>query len=341
MLWEDIMKAMHLEPCLPFRARGRMLEALFVFAVLGMASEETRASCGAAFCLINTNWNVQGVWTEPGLRLDMRYEFIDQDQPRHGSNKVAVGQIPQHHDEVRTINRNWLAQLDYTFNAQWGASATLPVIDRDHEHIHNHRGQKLLETWSFTRVGDVRVLGRRQWQSENREALRIDGYGLNFGLKLPTGATDVRNAQNQPAERSLQPGTGTTDLLLGGYFNRMLASGSSWFADVLASQPLNSYQNYKPGTKVAFDLGYRYEATDNLALMLQLNALYKDRDSGSEAEPENSGGKFLFISPGLRFGVGKNVQLYAFVQLPIYQYLNGVQLTADWAGVIGVSARFW
>src|SRR5690242_4670159 len=74
------------------------------------------ASCGSAFCMVNTSWNVQGAWTEPGARFDLRYEYIDQDQPMSGSKKVGVGQIRQHHDEVRTINRNWLANFDYTFD---------------------------------------------------------------------------------------------------------------------------------------------------------------------------------------------------------------------------------
>jgi len=34
------------------------------------------------------------------------------------------------------------------------------------------------------------------------------------------------------------------------------------------------------------------------------------------------------------------MQLYGFVQLPLYQYVNGVQLTADWAVAAGISARF-
>jgi hypothetical protein len=74
--------------------------------------------------------------------------------------------------------------------------------------------------------------------------------------------------------------------------------------------------------------------------MIQLNALYKDRDEGSEAEPEDSGGKFLFASPGLSYVIARNLQLYGFVQLPLYQYVNGVQLTADWAAVVGISSRF-
>ncbi len=33
-------------------------------------------------------------------------------------------------------------------------------------------------------------------------------------------------------------------------------------------------------------------------------------------------------------------QVYAYVQLPLYQYVNGVQLTANWAALAGVSWRF-
>ena len=318
----------------------RSLTILLGAVALGFAGQQAQASCGSAFCMVNTNWDVQGVWTEPGVRFDLRFEYIDQDQPMSGSSKVGVGQIPAHHDEVRTINRNWLATFDYTFNDKWGVAATLPVVDRDHTHIHNHQGQQLVENWNFTEVGDVRVLGRRQWSSENREALRIDSYGVTFGLKLPTGATDVRNADGDLAERALQPGSGTTDLLLGAYLSRQLGPGSSWFTAVQVQQPLNSHDNFKPGLRVGFDVGYRYGASDKLTLMVQLNALYKDRDQGAEAEPDDSGGKFLFVSPGLSYVIAKKVQLYGFVQLPLYQYVNGVQLTADWSVVAGISARF-
>jgi len=56
----------------------KLLAAVFAGAV----ALDAGASCGTAFCMVNTNWNVQGVWTEPGLRLDLRFEYIDQDQPR-------------------------------------------------------------------------------------------------------------------------------------------------------------------------------------------------------------------------------------------------------------------
>jgi hypothetical protein len=314
----------------------KLLVAVFACVV----ALDAGASCGTAFCMVNTNWNVQGVWTEPGLRLDLRFEYIDQDQPRAGSKRVSVGEIPQHHDEIRTINRNWLATLDYTFNEAWGVSATLPVIDRDHSHIHNHGGAQLLDQWSFTEAGDVRVLGRRQWRAESAEAQRLDFFGATFGLKLPTGKDDVRNPEGLLAERTLQPGSGTTDLLVGGYFRRVLSSGSSWFADALIQAPFDEHENFKPGVRTSLDLGYRWETAERLGLMLQLNLLHRDRDSGTEAEPDNSGGSFVYVSPGLSYVLLEKLQAYAFLQLPLYQHVNGVQLTADWAFVTGLSVRF-
>jgi hypothetical protein len=312
-----------------------------LFAALAMsAAAGAGASCGSAFCMINTNWNAQGQWTEPGARFDLRFEYIDQDQPMAGSRKVSVGEIPQHHDEVRTINRNWLGTFDYTFNQDWGVSATLPIVDKYHTHIHNHMGGQIPETWNFTEVGDARVLGRRQWHTENADKQRMDFFGLNFGLKLPTGKTDVQNSDGDVAERTLQPGTGTTDLLVGGYFSRVLGSGSTWFADLLVQTPLNEHDNFKPGTRTSLDLGYRKGVGDKLGLMLQLNFLHKARDSGSDAEPEDSGGKFLFLSPGVSYLLTQSLQAYGFVQLPLYQYVNGVQLTADWAVTAGLSWRF-
>jgi hypothetical protein len=290
--------------------------------------------------MVNTSWNVQGAWTEPGSRFDLRFEYIDQDQPRAGSREVGVGEISKHHDEIRTVNRNWLATYDYTFNQDWGVSATLPLLDRDHAHLHNHMGTQILDRWNFTEVGDLRVLGRRQWRGESVEAQRLDFYGATFGLKLPTGKRDVRNDNGDLAERTLQPGTGTTDLLVGGYFRRMLGSGSSWFVDALLQQPLNTHDEFRPGARVSLDAGYRWEATDRLGLMLQLNLLHRERDKGAQAESEDSGGDAIFVSPGASYTLTDKLQVYGFLQLPLYQYVNGVQLTADWAIVAGVSARF-
>jgi len=300
------------------------------------------ASCGSAFCSVNTGWDVHGGVAEPGASVDLRYEHIDQDQPRSGSRKVGVGQVPRHHDEVETRNRNLLGSFDYVFNADWGLNVSAPLVDREHLHIHNHRGEKLPEAWNFTSLGDTRVLGRYRLSStEARDTHETGTAGISFGLKLPTGRIDERNADGDLAERTLQPGTGSTDALLGAYLVRLLpVKDLSWFAQAQVQLPMNSRDGYKPGKRLAMDAGLRYDAGSRLSLLLQANLLVRAKDSGVNAEPDDSGGRALFLSPGVSFGATRDLRIYGFLQLPLYQYVNGVQLTADRAAVVGVSARF-
>ena len=315
-----------------------MQARLLIVALAGLcAAPNALSGCGSAFCMVNTDWASQGEWTETGGKFDLHYEFIDQDQPRAGAEAVAVGQVPQQHDEVRTINRNWIAQFDYNFGANWGVSASLPLINRDHQHIDNRQGTKLAEQWHFTEIGDARVLGRYQF-SLHTEA--PSAMGIALGIKLPTGKFDIANEDGETAERMLQPGTGTTDLLAGVFYNRALGRPGSIFIQARLESATDSRDRYRPGDRVFLDFGYRYPLTSKLALQAQLNAALKEHDRGDNAEPDDSGGKFLYLTPGLSYAATRSVQVYGFVQLPLYQYVHGVQLTADWAVLAGASWRF-
>ena len=300
------------------------------------------ASCGSAFCSINTSWDAHGAWLEPGARLDLRYESIRQDQPRTGRRNLAVGEIPHHHDEVLTQNRNLLATLDYTLNQDWGMNVLLPIVDRHHDHIHNHAGGQIPESWDFTRIGDMRVMARRRLTSrEDPTSHVLATSAVSLGVKLPTGQTNVRNAEGELAERSLQPGSGTTDFVAGASYSVALPDRDlSWFVQGLTQLPMNERDEYRPGHRFNVDLGGRYDANERLGVLLQLNALFKARDRGADAEPEDTGGKFLFLSPGVSYAFSRQLQAYAFIQLPLYQDVNGLQLVARHAIAIGLNTRF-
>lgn len=306
----------------------------------GLVPSPALASCGAAFCTVNSNWTAESAATEAGSVLDVRYEYVHQNQPRSGTDRIAVGQIRRHHDEVDTVNRNLVLTYSRMFNAQFGVSVSAPVADRDHFHIHNHRGAQVPERWEFTELGDVRVVGRYQLPDAG-DPLKPGTAGFTFGLKLPTGTTKVANENGDVAERTLQPGTGTTDAIIGAYYHQRLPqANASWFAQAQVQHALNSRDGFRPGSQFGADLGYRHGLTDNLGALVQLNLLVKRRDSGSNAEPGDSGGRYVSLSPGLSYAVSDNVQVYGFVQKHVYQRVNGVQITADKAMVVGVSGRF-
>lgn len=316
---------MKLSPC-----RHIHVVPLLLLTAAGSAA----AHCGSAFCVLNTDDDAVGLWVKPGLRMDVHAEFVKLDTLRSGRDKVAPAGIPGTHDEVRTLNRNLLASLDYAWTPEWAVSVQVPFVDRYHEHIHNDPVDgPVTERWRMQRLSDIRLVGRYQISGIPEHD---HSSGIRFGLKLPTGSTGVRNDEGELAERTLQPGTGTTDLILGAYYNGPLgAGGASWFAQATVVSALDSYAGFRPGAQLTVNTGLSYPFGSTVSGLLQVNVSRRGRDGGSAAEPADSGGTQVFLSPGLSVAVSGTARVYGFLQLPAYQRVNGTQLTADRSFVVG------
>jgi Putative MetA-pathway of phenol degradation len=314
------------------------IPSIVVAVSASLSAGMAHASCGSAFCVLSSDWTTQGLAREPGTaRLDLRYEFVDQKHLRAGSKQISPADDTSDTTELRTINRNLLATFDYALTDNWTLSASAPVTSRSHSHISDPTGDATQESWNFTKPGDTRVLG--YYRIDNPDPTL--NYGLAAGLKLPTGDYQVRNTEGTLAERALQPGTGSTDLILGAFYS---APGwhedSSWFAQGVVQQPIATKDGFKPGTQYQINLGYRYGINESLQALAQINTLIKGRDTGVNAETDLSGSRTVFFSPGLAYSLTHDVQLYGYVQLPLYRYVNGVQLSADWSVIVGVTSRF-
>jgi hypothetical protein len=294
------------------------------------------ASCGSAACLVNTQWQIHGIPTEAGGTLfQIQYDYIKQDTLLAGSHKTSVAPEDADALEQKTISQTLIASLDYTFDRDWGVTATLPLVAKRHDHLADPYGDPTPESWDFTRVGDARIVGRYRFAAADAWST-----GVQFGLVLPTGPTAVSNAQGVVAERSLQPGTGATSGVLGLYTNYAAHNGSLWFAQLQFQGAVATKDDYRPGNQLLLTGGVSWPVSESVALLGQLNALWRERDSGANAEPEESGGRSLFFSPGVSHTASPAVQLYAFAQLPLYRYVNGTQLAVNWAAVAGITYRF-
>lgn len=317
--------------------KQNLQNALLAFAIL-ISATNAYSSCGGAFCNINTDWDVHGVPTAKGIRLDLRGEYVKADDLRSGSHKAAKTDELDEENEIRTINRNYIASLDYSINSKWGVLVRLPIIDRAHRHDVNTLNGAESEKWDFSGLGDAQVIARKSlYQTGNLAS--SNNAGIRFGLKLPTGKFSKKNSDGDTAERMLQPGSGTVDSLLGAYYNQH-DGNISWFTQALWQHALNTRDDYKPGQRLGVDVGLSYSATPDLNLLLQLNAQLRGKDSGSAAEPDNSGGKSLNLSPGISYRIADSIQIYGFIQKPIYQYVNGRQLTPDWSAAVGINTSF-
>ena len=304
-------------------------------------SVAAHASCGSAYCTLMTDRYAQGSGDpHVGWSADLRLELVTQDRLRSGTHGVDPSQVSgEDAIERETRNRNLAATLSYGFDPDWSLSVRLPLLQRDHRHdlIDEATGQSAgAERWKFARLGDVQVLARRQFAGDEGRS----SYALFGGLKLPTGSIDVVNDGGVRAERALQPGTGTTDLVLGAATRRAVGMVDALVGQLSWTQALNSREDFKPGDHLQASAGWSHAFSHDLGSVLQLNFHRRGRDRGAQAEPDNSGSTTVDLSPGLTLATGDASTAYVYLQLPVYRRVTGIQLVARHALAIGWTRDF-
>lgn len=332
-----------------------MKRYLFPLAI-AMIATNANASCGSVFCSVNTHWDTQGLSSHEGLRVDLRYSYAKADQLRAGSSKItpdAPSGSDAEIEDQRTVNQVLNLDADYTVNSRWNIALGVPLAMRDHTHTFDSSvSGPFTQQAKFTELGDIRVVGKYKFDLGSMNS----GSGIRFGLKLPTGAINKTMTPPDPAnspavpyalERSSQPGTGSTDAILGVYYFRNLpGSDWGWFASGQVQTAIATRDNYRPGRELSLDLGTHYAITPSLNALLQLNAQHRARDTGSNANVA-SGGYSWSLSPGLSYAITPQTQLYGVVQAALKQYANSDpadpvsgQLTVPWSLAVGVGHRF-
>ena len=325
---------------------------LSLAVLAALISSNAQASCGSTSCSINTEWNEHGV-SRPGWSTDFRYSYSRADTLRSGSSKIVADPTAAPYntgieaENLRTINQLLTASIDYSHDEHWGAMLQIPYVMRDHTHSIGNADPALVSTEGFTAnsLGDIKVVGRYRWDTgmDNHS-----GLGVKFGLKLDTGRKDfLLNTGAMPGEATLQPGNGSTDLILGAFWTQSTpGSAWSWFTQGTIQHSVASAAQFRPGNQLNLDLGTRYAFSNALSGLLQVNAQWNDTDRGSAAAlspltgEASSGMKSVAITPGVSYAITPATQLYTLLQLPVYQYVNGEQLTASYSVSLGIGHYF-
>lgn len=331
-----------------------MKRYLFPLALATFAGT-AHASCGSAFCSVDTHWDTQGLASDEGWRVNLRYSYAKADVFRAGASK-ATPEAPSGSDaeieDKRTINQLLDIDAEYTINSRWNVAFGVPLVLRDHTHTFDSSISGPFEQQAkFTSLGDARVVGKYKFDPGSIAS----GGGLRFGLKLPTGAINKTMTPPDPAdptvpvilERASQPGTGSTDAILGAYYFRTYPEGDwGWFVNGQAQSAIATRDQYHPGDQLNLDLGVHYALNPSLTALLQLNAQHRARDTGDNANPA-SGGYAWNLSPGLSYAITPQTQIYGFVQIALKQYANtdpaepgSGQLTAPWSVAVGITRYF-
>ncbi|MGH7023304.1 MAG: hypothetical protein ACREEB_06890 [Caulobacteraceae bacterium] len=258
-----------------------------------------------------------------GLTLWGRYSFMDQNQNWEGSSKAPAADNSD--KEIKTSFFTLGGQ--YVINRKWSVMAELPIYDRDFTSTDD--GTVFGPAGSIYKAhlnapGDLELMGMYTGISDDMST------GLGLGVKLPTGVwhSPLGPHGGEEFDRDSLPGTGSTDLMVGGYHFGSFGPTSplSWYVQGRFQAAVATQEGYRAGDEfdsavgVTYDLG-KQGPFAKIAPLLQVLNSYRAHDSGPEADPLNSGYERVLLSPGVEVRLNK-VRVYADVEVPVYQHTN-------------------
>ena len=333
----------------------------FLVAVSVFSLNSGVMACASCGCSLNSDWGTQGMSTEPGWSIDFRYDYLNQNQLRAGtgtisptaaansSNPYNGGGAGTAEVEKFTKSQTITSTIDYNNGNSWGVSLVVPYIKRDHSTLgtgsdgYTFTSANGAYNSNISNIGDVRLIGRYYGFTEQKN------FGVQLGLKLPTGKTNQMSGDGStPVDPGLQLGTGTTDIIFGAYYHDNWNDNWGYFGQVMYQRALNSSRmtntgngtSYRPGDSWNVNAGLRYEALDWIQPTLQVNSRFVQKDGGDTGDQFATGGTLVYLTPGALIPVTNKVTIYSTVQLPIYQDVNGIQLTPKYIFSVGTRISF-
>jgi len=323
------------------KSSHRRLGAAGLWA-LAAAAAMTPAVCGACACgcgiyEVGTSSMLP---TGSGAMAFVDYDYQDQNHNWNGSSEAPAADNSDKDIRTSFITLGYQDML----SRSWGVRVEVPYERRSFETVSGAMGIGMgmamdVVTLNFSGLGDIRIEGVYTGFSPDLSS------GLTFGLKLPTGSYTTNDAFGD-IDRDTEIGSGSTDLLLGGFkrFNVDTDYGWSGIVQALVDVPVLTQVQYRPGSEFDAAVGIYYNEWRVGRMLItpigQLKASVRGRDTGANAmNPVASGFERLILAPGVEFNLHP-VKLYADVERPVYQHFTGNQLASPLLYRLNVSVMF-
>ena len=247
---------------------------------------------------------------------------------------------------------------DYNLNAALGVaygvthhltlSAELPYVRRDglREGEHSHDGGSALNEvvglGNVSGIGDASVLAKYRL-TEGEGA----GFALIGGIKLPTGSTHRHSPDGERLETEHQPGTGSWDPILGASASarvggaQLVASGLYQFSTT-GAQETRLGDRFQGGLALSFRLSgaepelhhdageahhhHEHEEAEARSAswdgFVEIAGEWEGRQKIGGAVEQESGGKWAYVAPGVRFNAVSGWSAAAAFALPLWQRIR-------------------
>ncbi|HTW33556.1 MAG TPA: hypothetical protein VMD53_02980 [Rhizomicrobium sp.] len=303
--------------------------ALVPLATAVMPEEAEACACGCGVFDVGANILSAMPSGANGASVWFRYDYMDQDQNwEHGSK------APASDNQDKDINTSfYTVGGEYEINQNWTVLAELPVYGRqlettDDGTVFGPAGG--VYTGHLTDLGDMQLAATYTGFAPDQSS------GVMFGVKLPTGNYTGPNGPLGGSEfdRDSLPGTGSTDLMLGGYHTGDFGAidALSYFVDGKYQAAVLTRDSYRPGNEFDAAAGLSYDfgkagPLDDFAGVLQFINSYRMHDTGANADPLNSGYERVLIAPGFTLQLHQ-FRVFADIEVPIHQYTNAASSVA-------------
>ncbi len=315
--------------------RRLMVAAVFLIGLAPSLAWACACGCGV-FEVGTASLFPQG----SGGQVWFQYEYMDQYINFHATQPASA-----FYNNDKYIRTNFMeAGGQYMFNRDWGVMLEVPYWSRDYKGAYDGNNADI-HWFQNDSIGDIRIQGMYTGLSEDMST------GLLMGVKVPSG-----DWHYPPYDRDTQIGTGSTDLLMGVYHVGTLPKqlGTlpltfkerpfNYFVQVNYDLPLWEQDQYTPGREVDGAVGSYYDfgkvgPLKELAPMLTFLASDRTRDTGNNANPADSGYTRFIVAPGVETKLGV-IRAYADIEVPFFQNMRGLQLTAPFATKLIVSYSF-
>lgn len=289
--------------------------AILGFLALGVFTTAQACPCGCVRVTVD-NLADRPAAQAGAYTLDVRYDYINQDERNDGA-----------HAHFTAVHRNIVATVETQLMGR-AVSISVPRIDRATE---TASGKS-----KVVGLGDVTIATRAAWE----------GYTVSAGLKLPTGKDDLVMLVPR---RYLQPGTGSTDVLIGLRKDFGLETDSlTEFVQIQGQASVISDAYFRPGSTLSLTAGIRYELNESLALSLQGTLLRQYRDKNIQGTVDatygddlESAGLQQILVAGLSYKFNAATNAYVFYSEPLRTWnyvpkatgglVNPVHATAIWS----------
>jgi hypothetical protein len=318
--------------------------AAALLAALGACLPAPASACDSTGCLLATRGD-NALLRRGQFQVDISFRTADQTARLEGGDEVDRVQRPKvdfergilrpgFHDEIGGRDRFVQVDAAYGLGGRTALLLSMPVFTQRAYEVGHGSVVTAYDTRGF---GDA-LLGVR------RALAGAPGRTLMGGLafKMPVGSSRLTDPfDGSLLEPSLQPGTGSRDVVASLQYGRPAFGGRlSWSTS--ASYQLNSTnaRKYRFGNEAIGTLGASLPLPARLTASLQVKAFQKGRSQFLGGDVPSTGGRVLYLTPGLRWQAAPTLGAYGFVQVPVHRFVNETQLGPRLGVLLGLSKAF-